>query len=53
MHPPSLPHPTLPPAPCNRSFGVVLHEIITGEQPLRGSLRMPRVPEECPQLGTH
>ncbi|PRW56736.1 Serine threonine- kinase CTR1 [Chlorella sorokiniana] len=31
------------------SFGVLLHEIITGEQPMRGSLRMPRVPEECPQ----
>ncbi|KAI7842912.1 hypothetical protein COHA_003423 [Chlorella ohadii] len=31
------------------SFGVVLHEIITGERPMRGSLRMPRVPEECPQ----
>ena len=25
-------------------------EIITGEQPQRGSLRLPRVPEECPQV---
>ncbi|KAL4855424.1 Mitogen-activated protein kinase kinase kinase 9 [Chlorella vulgaris] len=31
------------------SFGVLLWEIITGERPLRGNLRMPRVPEECPQ----
>ena len=29
--------------------GVVLWEIITGERPQRGSLRMPRVPAECPQ----
>lgn len=26
-------------------------EIITGEQPQRGSLRSPRIPEECPQVG--
>ena len=25
-------------------------EIITGEQPQRGSLRLPRVPEECPEV---
>lgn len=25
-------------------------QIITGEQPLRGRMRMPRVPEECPQV---
>ncbi|PRW33966.1 serine threonine- kinase receptor R831 [Chlorella sorokiniana] len=35
-------------------FGVVLWEpaetqIITGEHPKRGQMRMPRVPEECPQ----
>ena len=32
------------------SFGVVLWEIVTGERPRRGSLRSPRVPEECPQV---
>lgn len=31
------------------SFGVVLWEIVTGEQPARGRLRPPRVPQECPQ----
>ncbi|PRW45638.1 serine threonine- kinase receptor R831 [Chlorella sorokiniana] len=31
------------------SLGVVMWEIVTGERPQRGSLRMPRVPEECPQ----
>jgi len=31
------------------SFGVVLLEIITHEMPMRGAIRMPRVPEECPQ----
>ena len=34
------------------SFGVVLWEIVTGERPQRGSLRPPRVPEECPQVGS-
>jgi serine/threonine protein kinase len=33
------------------SFGVLLWEIVTGERPQRGSLRMPRVPQECPQVG--
>ncbi|PSC73227.1 serine threonine-kinase [Micractinium conductrix] len=31
------------------SFGVVLWEIITGEQPLRGEMRLPHVPDECPR----
>lgn len=31
------------------SFGVVLWEICTGEPPVRGQLRQPNVPEECPQ----
>jgi len=31
------------------SFGVVLWEIITGERPKRGCLRLPQVPQECPQ----
>ncbi|KAK9788136.1 hypothetical protein WJX73_007093 [Symbiochloris irregularis] len=31
------------------SFGVLLFEIITGEIPIRGQLRQPRVPEECSQ----
>jgi serine/threonine protein kinase len=31
------------------SLGVVMWEVITGERPQRGSLRAPRVPEECPQ----
>lgn len=31
------------------SFSVLLWEIITGERPVRGHLRQPRVPEECPQ----
>lgn len=35
--------------PHPRSLGVVMWEIVTGERPQRGSLRMPRVPEECPQ----
>ncbi|KAL4431314.1 hypothetical protein ABPG75_006570 [Micractinium tetrahymenae] len=30
------------------SFGVLLHEIITGERPKRGNLRLP-TDEECPQ----
>ncbi|KAL4437815.1 hypothetical protein ABPG77_005727 [Micractinium sp. CCAP 211/92] len=30
------------------SMGVVLWEICTGETPVRGQLRDPRVPEECP-----
>ena len=29
----------------------VLQEIVTGERPMRGQLRIPRVPEECPQVG--
>ena len=32
------------------SFGVVLWEVVTGERPQRGSLREPRVPQECPQV---
>lgn len=28
---------------------MLLWEIITGERPLRGNLRLPRVPEECPR----
>ncbi|KAL4421859.1 hypothetical protein ABPG77_001341 [Micractinium sp. CCAP 211/92] len=31
------------------SFGVLLFEICTGEMPLRGRLKMPAVPEQCPQ----
>ncbi|KAL4439258.1 hypothetical protein ABPG77_004160 [Micractinium sp. CCAP 211/92] len=31
------------------SFGVVLWELLTGERPVRGHLRLARVPEECPQ----
>ncbi|KAL4421641.1 hypothetical protein ABPG75_010932 [Micractinium tetrahymenae] len=31
------------------SLGVVLWEIVTGERPMRGQLRIPQVPEECPQ----
>ncbi|KAL4428402.1 hypothetical protein ABPG75_002491 [Micractinium tetrahymenae] len=31
------------------SFGVVLWELVTGERPVRGQLRLPRAPEECPQ----
>ncbi|KAL4434077.1 hypothetical protein ABPG75_000518 [Micractinium tetrahymenae] len=32
------------------SYGVLLHEIVTGELPQRGKIRMPLVPAECPQL---
>lgn len=32
------------------SFGVVLWEIVTGEQPKRGQLRAIRVPDEAPEL---
>lgn len=32
------------------SFGVVMWEIMTGERPQRGSLREPRVPQECSQV---
>jgi hypothetical protein len=31
------------------SFGTVLWEIVTGEQPLRRIMRMVKVPDECPQ----
>ncbi|KAL4419965.1 hypothetical protein ABPG75_007063 [Micractinium tetrahymenae] len=31
------------------SFGVVLWELITGEAPKRGEMRLPEVPRECPQ----
>ena len=37
-----------PPAAC---LPRVLQEIVTGERPMRGQLRIPRVPEECPQVG--
>lgn len=30
------------------SFGVLLWEIVCGEGPVRGQMRAPRVPEECP-----
>jgi len=33
----------------NCSFGVVLWEILTHEAPVRGRLREPLVPDECPQ----
>ena len=29
-------------------MGVVLWELVTGETPVRGSMRAVRVPEECP-----
>ena len=41
----------LPPGACAPlccSFGVVLWEVVTGEHPHRGSMRLPRVPDECP-----
>lgn len=31
------------------SYGVLLWELITGERPVRGHLRAPLVPDECPQ----
>jgi tRNA A-37 threonylcarbamoyl transferase component Bud32 len=31
------------------SMGILLWEICTGERPRRGDMRLPRVPEECPQ----
>ena len=31
------------------SFGVLMWEVITGERPQRGCLRMPAVPAECSQ----
>ncbi|PRW57729.1 Serine threonine- kinase CTR1 [Chlorella sorokiniana] len=34
------------------SWGVLLWEIVTGERPQRGQLRLPRVPEECPQAAS-
>jgi serine/threonine protein kinase len=44
-HSAAHPHQALTPLPplCP------LPQIVTGERPQRGSLRMPRVPEECPQ----
>lgn len=33
-----------------RSFGILLWELVTGEVPLRGKLRPPMVPTECPQV---
>ena len=37
------------PAADMYAFGVILWEICTGEAPLRGCLRLPHAPEECPQ----
>ncbi|KAI7842043.1 hypothetical protein COHA_004243 [Chlorella ohadii] len=31
------------------SMGILLWEICTGERPRRGDMRLPKVPEECPQ----
>lgn len=33
-----------------RLHRMLLPQIVTGERPQRGSLRMPKVPEECPQV---
>ena len=42
--------PDSPAAACPAPLcAVVLWEIVTGEQPARGRLRPPRVPQECPQ----
>lgn len=49
--------PTRPLAPCTSPArrpppapdAVLLWEIVTGEQPQRGEMRMPLVPDECPQ----
>ena len=30
------------------SFGIVLWELVTGERPQRGQMRLPQVQEECP-----
>ncbi|KAL4425260.1 hypothetical protein ABPG75_009276 [Micractinium tetrahymenae] len=40
--------------PCSQcvdiySMGVLMWELITGERPQRGNMRLPRVPEECSQ----
>lgn len=31
------------------SFGILLWEVVTGEVPTRGTMRDPKVPEECPR----
>ena len=35
---------------CTLPVGPLPAQIITGERPHRGQLRLPRVPEECPQV---
>ncbi|KAK9794318.1 hypothetical protein WJX73_006706 [Symbiochloris irregularis] len=32
------------------SYGILLWELVTGEVPLRGKLRPPVIPQECPQM---
>lgn len=39
----------LTPTPTPPHSSVVLWEIVTGLRPQRGNIRMPKVPEECPQ----
>ncbi|KAI7836687.1 hypothetical protein COHA_009463 [Chlorella ohadii] len=44
-----LGHKQIGPAVDIYSFGVLIWEIVTGQRPARGQLRMPMVPDECPQ----
>ena len=39
----------LPPTRCSLTRGVAAQELVCQERPLRGQLRRPRVPAECPE----
>lgn len=47
--PPPLCSPQPPPPPAALQPAVVLWEIVTGERPNRGKMRLPLVPDECPE----
>ena len=49
--PPACARTTTTPASHSAPGAPNLQEIVTGQRPRRGQLRLPRVPQECPQVG--